>query len=86
MYSTSIAETTLAPFQGITVTLTIPPCGLSRQMWLTPQGTLDAGGASGPATIDVAGYVDGELLGGIEIRLEAAPPEWKIYLPIVRKM
>jgi hypothetical protein len=85
-WSTSITETTLAPFQGITVTVTItPPCGLSKEMWLTPQGTLDTGGASGPATIDVEGYVDGELLGGIELQLEAAPPEWKIYLPIVLK-
>lgn len=85
-WSTNITETVLAPYQGITVTLTItPPCGLSKETWLTPLGTLDTGGASGPATIDVEGYVDGELLGGIEVQLEAAPPEWKIYLPIVRK-
>jgi hypothetical protein len=84
-YSTSITQTVLGPFQGITVTLTItPPCGLSKEAWLTPLGTLDTGGASGPATIDVEGYVDGELLGGIEVQLEAIP-QWKIYLPIVRK-
>jgi hypothetical protein len=81
-YSTNITETTLGPFQSITVTVTItPPCGLAAQGWLTPQGTLVTGGASGPATIDVEGYVDGQLLGGIEIQLEAAPP--KIYLPLV---
>ncbi len=85
-YSTNITQTVLGPNQGITVTLTItPPCGLTSQAWLTPQGTLDTGGASGPATIDVEGYVDGELIGGIEVQLEAAPPEWLIYLPIVRK-
>ena len=85
-WSTNITQTVLAPYQGITVTLTItPPCGLAAQSMLTPQGTLDTGGASGSATIDVEGYVDGELIGGVEVQLEAAPPEWKIYLPIVRK-
>ncbi len=64
-YSTNITETVLAPSQGITVTLTItPPCGLAAQAWLTPRGTLDTGGASGPATIDVEGYVDGGLRTG----------------------
>jgi hypothetical protein len=85
-WSTNITETVLNPYQGITVTLTItPPCGLSKQSWLTPQGALSTGGASGPATIDAEGYVDGELLGGIEVQLEAAPPEWKLYLPIIMK-
>jgi hypothetical protein len=85
-YSTSITQTVLGPNQGITVTVTItPPCGLASQAWLMPQGTLDAGGASGPPTIDVEGYVDGELLGGIEVQLEAAPPEHKIYLPVMLK-
>jgi hypothetical protein len=84
-YSTNITQTVLGPYQGITVTLTItPPCGLSKDVWLTPQGTLDTGGASGPATIDVEGYVDGELLGGVEVQIEAQT-EWKLYLPIIRK-
>jgi len=85
-YSTNITQTTLGPFQAITVTVTItPPCGLPARAWLTPQGTLDTGGASGPATIDVEGYVDGELLGGVEIQLDAASFQWKTYLPIVMK-
>ena len=85
-YTTNITQTVLGPYQGITVTLTItPPCNLAKQTWLTPQGTLNTGGASGPATIDVEGYVDGVLLGGIEVQIEAAPPEWKIFLPMVRR-
>jgi len=38
-------------------------------------------------TIDVEGYVDGELLGGIEIQLMAeAPPEFEfVYLPMVMR-
>jgi hypothetical protein len=85
-WSTNITQTVLGPYQGITVTLTItPPCNLAKQTWLTPQGTLNTGGASGPATIDVEGYVDGELLGGVEVQFEAAPPEWKVYLPLIRK-
>ncbi len=51
----------------------------------TPQGALNTGGASGPATINVEGYVDGELIGGGEVQLKSAPPEWKIYLPLVRR-
>jgi hypothetical protein len=86
MYSTNITQTVLGSNQGITVTLTItPPCGLSKEIWLTPQGALDTGGASGSATIGVEGYVDGELLGGVEIQFEAAPLEWKVYLPLIRK-
>ena len=68
-YSTNITETVLGPYQGITVTLTItPPCttGAAATM-LAP---LDTGGASGPPTIDVEGYVDGQLLGGIQVQLE----------------
>ncbi len=84
-WSTNITETVLNPYQGITVTLTItPPCGLAAQSRLTPQGTVDVGGASGPATIGVEGYVDGEMIGGIEVQIEAQT-EWKLYLPIVRK-
>jgi hypothetical protein len=84
-YSTNITETLLLPYQGITVTLTItPPCGLTALSWLTPQGTLDTGGASGPATIDVEGYVDGELLGGIEVQFDAVS-KWKLFLPIIRR-
>jgi hypothetical protein len=33
----------------------------------------------------VEGYVGGELLGGIEVQLETAPPEWKIFLPLITK-
>ena len=88
-YTTNFTQTVLGPYEGITVTLTItPPCGISKGAWLTPQGTLDTGGASGPVTINVEGYVDGELLGGIQVQLEAAipaPPEWKIFLPILMK-
>jgi hypothetical protein len=85
-YTTNITQTTLGPQQGITVTLTItPPCNVAKQTWLTAQGTLNTGGASGPATIDVEGYVDGELLGGIEVQLEVAVPEWMIFLPVILK-
>ena len=87
-YSTSITETTLGPFQSITVTVTItPPCGLAAQGLLTPLGalTLDTGGASGPPTIDVEGYINGELVGGVEIQLEADPFPYKLYLPVVFK-
>ena len=82
-YSTNITETVLGPYQGITVTLTItPPCttGAAATM-LAP---LDTGGASGPPTIDVEGYVDGQLLGGIQVQLELMEPA-KVYLPLVMR-
>jgi hypothetical protein len=85
-YSTNITETTLGPFAGITVTVTItPPCGLATLSPLSALTVMDTGGASGPPTIDVEGYNEkGEQLGGIEIQLEVTPPN-KIYLPIVLK-
>lgn len=81
-YSTSITETTLAPFASITVTVTItPPCGLAQSpLW--PLGMLDTGGASGPPMLNVEGYSqEGSLLGGIQIQLETIPPKM-IYLPM----
>jgi hypothetical protein len=85
-YSTSITETTLGPFQSITVTVTItPPCGLAAQGVMTPlnaAGVLNTGGASGPPTLDVEGYIDGNLAGGIEIQLEGTLIHI-IYLPVV---
>jgi hypothetical protein len=38
--------------------------------------------AGGVPTIDVEGYVAGDLVGGIEIQFE---PEWTVYLPLVFK-
>lgn len=80
-WSTDITETTLSPFQAITVTVTItPPCGAGAQTALALG--LDTGGASGPPTIDVEGYADGVLQGGVQIQLEIAPAR-HIHLPLV---
>jgi hypothetical protein len=87
-YSTNVTETALGPYAGITVTLTItPPCSLAGRQPSAGQSLqaamLDTGGASGPPTIDVAGYTqDGELLGGIQVQLEGVEARL-IYLPIV---
>jgi len=87
-YSTDITETILGPYQGITVTLTItPPCGLAALDWLAPEGALGAG-ASSLAEVNVEGYIEGELMpesGGIQVQIEIAPPETKLYLPLVMK-
>jgi hypothetical protein len=88
IYSTSITETVLGPYQGVTVTLTItPPCGLAALDWLAPEGALGAG-ASSLAEVNVEGYINGEPVpesGGIQVQIEIGPPENKIYLPIVMK-
>jgi len=85
-YSTSITETTLNPYQSITVTLTItPPCSLTGAP-VSAEALLDTGGASGPAEINVEAYADGKLLidgAGIQVQLELPVLDKKIYLPIV---
>lgn len=80
-YSTSITETVLGPYQGITVTVTMtPPCNMGAGL----VGVLTAagGGASDPPMINVEGYVNGQMLGGIQIEL--AEPR-RTYLPVVMR-
>lgn len=80
-YTIAPTETVLAPFAGITVTVTItPPCT-----------TLDAalplaGQASGSAPkIQVEGYDEsGQLIGGVELQLVASITE-RIFLPLILK-
>ncbi|MCK4832604.1 MAG: hypothetical protein KAS81_07540, partial [Anaerolineales bacterium] len=72
----------LAPHtQGVvTVTVTIPCSPALRAVYAIQEE------AGGEPTIDVEGYVDGELVGGIELRFAARedePPT--IYLPIILK-
>ena len=73
---------TLAPYsQGvITVTVTIPCSPALRAVYAIQEE------AGGEPTIDVEGYVDGELVGGIELRFAAREDEQPtIYLPIILK-
>jgi hypothetical protein len=74
----------ILPFEEGTVTVTVEiPCPISAQQALAVQQVraLQAAAGSVP-TIDVEGYVEGKLVGGIEIQL---PPEtvWQVYLPVV---
>lgn len=79
-YSTNITQTVLGPRQSITVTLTItPPCQLSASAL---NATLATNSSGGPPEINVEGYVDGELLGGIQVQLEGAMI-YPLYLPLV---
>lgn len=79
-YSTDITQTVLGPYQSLTVTLTItPPCQLSASAL---NATLATNSSGGPPEINVEGYVDGELLGGIQVQLESAPT-YPLYLPLV---
>ena len=83
--TTNPADTlVIPPFEEGTVTVTVEiPCPISAQQALAVQQVraLQAAAGSVP-TIDVEGYVDGELKGGIEIQLL---PEtvWQVYLPVV---
>lgn len=70
----------LGPYQSLTVTLTItPPCPLSASAL---NAALAINSSGGPPEINVEGYVDGELLGGIQVQLAGAPT-YPLYLPLV---
>jgi hypothetical protein len=79
---------TLGPFDEGVVTVTVRiPCAGSREALLARQelAALQEEAGSVP-TIDVEGYVDGELVGGIELQFPSAVPEgWEIYLPLIMK-
>jgi hypothetical protein len=81
-YSADPDEVVLGPFESITVTLVItPPCDLLANGLVAPFGGLDA---DNPTKIQVEGYdQDGELVGGVELQLLAAPP--RVYLPVVMR-
>jgi hypothetical protein len=76
----------LGPFDdGVVTVLVEIPCPETAND-LRAQRQIEAlqQGANGVPTIDVEGYVEGDLVGGIEIQF---PPEeealWPIYLPII---
>ena len=75
----------LGPFSEGTVVVTVvipcpatPGAALARQEVAALQQ-----GSHGVPTIDVEGYVKGELLGGIEIQFPLE--EWRHYLPVVMR-
>jgi hypothetical protein len=82
-YSVDPDEVILGPFEGITVTVVItPPCDLSAKGLVTPFGGLDA---DNPTKIQVEGYdQDGELVGGVELQLIAAPQ--RVYVPLIMRV
>ncbi len=78
----------LGPFsEGVVTVMVEIPCPLTLQATFARQEVYALQQAAGGVpTIDVEGYVEGELVGGIEIQFsgEAAAPQ-KIYLPVVLK-
>jgi hypothetical protein len=80
---------TLGAYSQATVEVHVTiPCQSSLVMMEHQQmiSTLQAVAGSVP-TIDVEGYIDGELVGGIELQfpLEPGPAEIKIYLPVIMR-
>jgi len=79
----------IGPNSEITITVTVlipcPPTGAAAQA--RQQARLLREGAGGVPIIDVEGYIEGDLVGGIEIRFagggESLPPA--IALPIIFK-
>jgi hypothetical protein len=81
-YSVDPDEVVLGPFESITVTVTItPPCNLLANGLMSPLAGLDM---NNPTKIQVEGYnQNGELVGGVELQLLAAPH--RVYMPLVAR-
>jgi hypothetical protein len=76
----------IGPFDDavITVTVHIPCPSLSRALFETQAIYAIQQAAGSVPTIDVEGYVEGELVGGIELQFEEPAVEYSwIYLPLV---
>jgi len=84
-YSTDPTEAILAPYAGITVTVTItPPCASSAAGMLVPLAP--AADLSVPAQLQVEGYdQDGALVGGVELQLVAAQTR-RVFMPLVYRV
>ena len=81
----------LGPFsEGTIEIIVVIPCGGTLQLWRSLQEiyAIQQQSRSVP-TVDVEGYIEGELVGGVELRFEEyVPPEPempKIYLPLILK-
>jgi len=86
-YTVAPQQVELGPYQSATITVTLyPPCPKTAQEMRALQEYSMSQQSGSVGIIDVEGYIDGGLVGGIEIMLPyaAAPPQ-QLYLPLVRK-
>jgi hypothetical protein len=88
MVTTDPTDTlTLPPFTNGVVTVTVYiPCPSTLQAQQSSQDVYALQQQAGSvATIDVEGYIKGELVGGIELQFGAAvAPDYEfVYLPVV---
>jgi hypothetical protein len=77
----------LGPFsEGTIEIIVVIPCG-TLQLGRSMQEIYAIQQQSGSVpTVDVEGYIEGELVGGVELRFEAVPPDTPtIYLPLILK-
>jgi hypothetical protein len=67
----------------VMVTIPCPPTALARAALYDILATQEEAGSV--PTVDVEGYIEGELVGGIEIQFaeQAAGPDTFIYLPLM---
>jgi hypothetical protein len=77
----------VGPFDELVVEVRVwIPCPGSLQLMYDAQRMYQVQAQAGSVpTIDVEGYVDGELIGGIEIQFADVPPTMPVYLPVVFK-
>jgi hypothetical protein len=77
----------LGPFSSVVLTISVTiPCPENAEAFASEQllHNLQAQANSTP-TIDVEGYIDGVLVGGVELRFPSVLPPTIIYLPVIRR-
>jgi hypothetical protein len=76
----------VGPYEDIKIEVHVTiPCPLSvEDFHYRNQFYTLLNGSGGIPTIDVEGYVDGELVGGIELQFEIEPV-YSIYVPLIKK-
>ena len=77
----------LGPFdEGVVTVFVTLPCPEDARAAMEQQAILELQQQAGSIpTIDVEGYIEGELVGGIEIQFAAGPPGHQLFLPLLLK-
>jgi len=87
-YTVDPTQVELGPGEQVVITVTITiPCLSTSEAWQQQRqiATLQQE-ASGVPVLDVEGYIQGELVGGVEYRFPSAlgPPGVRLYLPLIQ--
>jgi len=88
-YTVTPTQVVLGPYEQtvITVTFNIPCVNTYEARQLRDRITALQQEANAVPILDIEGYIQGELLGGVEYRFPSVlqPPEGLLYLPLIRR-